>query len=446
VSRQPPNDIQAEQSVIGACLLSREALDEAAGLLAAGDFYVDRHRHVWEALLQLREEGTPADPVTLVSTLQERGRLGAAGGRTYLADLARAVPTAANVAHYARVVRDLAFRRRLYDAGSRIARLTWADGEVADLANEAEKIARDATTGALGDDRVLHMGKVLHDRWQWLYETRHEADILGLRTGFPAIDGLLAGMMPSDLLVLAGRPSMGKTALALTIMLNVARAGRTAALFSLEMSAAQIADRIVCMTQGLDNRAVRARRLGEHEWELAIEAAVRLGALPLFIDDTPKQRSTEIWAKARRLPDLAFVVIDFLQVVGDERLPGQTRNEQIGDMVDQFKAMARDLDIPVLCLSQLSRACENRPDKRPELSDLRDSGVIEQTADVVMLLYRPERYNPEDSPGIAELNIAKHRNGPTGPVKLQFDKKTTRFGSLETRREEPWQQTAMTSA
>jgi len=446
VSRQPPNDIQAEQSVVGACLLSREALDEAVGVIQAADFYVDRHRHLWEVLLELREEGTPIDVVTLVSALQERGRLGAVGGRKYLADVARAVPTAANVVHYAKVVRDLAFRRRLYDAGSRIARLTWADGEVGDLANEAERIAREATTGVLGGDRLEPMGRILTDRWQWLYETRHEADLLGLRTGFPAIDGILGGLMPSDLLILGARPSMGKTALALSIMLNVARAGRTVALFSLEMSAAQIADRVVCMTQGLDSHAVRTRRLGEHEWELAIEAAVRLGALPIHIDDEPKQRSAAIGAKARRIPDLALVVIDFLQLVADERLPGQTRNEQIGEIVDQFKAMARDLDVPVLCLSQLSRACELRLDKRPQLADLRDSGNIEQTADVVMLLYRPAYYDPKDSPGVAELNIAKHRNGPTGPVKLHFDARTTRFGNLETRREEPWQQTAMTSA
>jgi len=432
--------------VIGACLLSREALDEAAGILAAADFYADRHQDLWETLLELREEGTPIDVVTLVSALQERGRLGAIGGRTYLAEIARAVPTAANVAHYARVVRDLAFRRRLYDAGSRIARLTWADGETADLANEAERIAREATTGVLGGDRLQPMGRVLHERWEWLYETRRQADILGLRTGFPAVDGILAGLMPSDLIVLAARPSMGKTALALNIMLNVARAGRTVAMFSLEMSAAQIADRIVCMTQGLDSHAVRTRRLGEHEWELAIEAAVRLGALPIHIDDEPRQRSTEIWAKARRVPDLGLVIIDFLQEVGDEPLPGQNRNELIGGVVGRFKALARDLDVPVLCLSQLSRASEKRPDKRPELADLRDSGVIEQTADVVMLLHRPAHYNPDDSPGVAEVHVAKHRNGPTGFVKLSFDKRTTRFGSLETRREEPCQQIAMTSA
>ncbi len=437
MTRQPPADETAERSLLGACLLDRRTFEEVVSGITPDDFYVDRHRHVWQAMQRLRDEGLPVDPVMLLKVLRDTGRLDAVGGASYLGELARSVPTAANAAHYAQIVRDCSFRRRLIAAGTRIAALAWADEDVTELANQAERVVREATSGAFVEDRFVSIGSAMVQRWEHLYETRHRADVLGLPTGYRALDGMLAGLMPADLIILAARPSMGKTALALGITLNVARRGHAVAFFSLEMSRAQIADRVVCATVPLDSRRVRARRLTDAEWERAVEVVTRLGSLPIYIDDQPAQTTSEVWAKARRVDGLGLVVIDYLHLLGDRRHPGASRSEQLEEMVGRLKAMARDLDVPVLCLSQLSRAPEGRPDKRPQLADLRDSGGIEQTADVVLLLHRPSFYDPGERPGIAELEVAKQRNGPRGTIELAFDEAHARFGDLERRREEP---------
>jgi len=434
VSRVPPHDLEAEKSVLGAALLDRSALDEAAAVIRTEDFYQERHRVIWSAMLELRDRNEPVDLVTLTAALRSRGQLEDAGGITYLAEVANFTPTAANVLHYARIVKDTAFRRQLIRAGMQIAQLGWEVGqEVGELANRSEQLLREATDRVVGGDTFLRIGDVVFGRWQQLYEARDVKGLLGLPSGFTTLDAKTGGFMPADLVIIAARPSIGKTSLALAIAQNVAKKGGTVVFFSLEMSRAMIADRLVCAAVPLDSHLLRTRRLTEEQWDQALAKASKLAALPIFVDDKPAQTTAEMWAKARRVRNLALVIIDYLGMIGDPRRSGSSKAEHLEEVVNRLKAMARDLNVPVIVLSQLSRAPEKRADRRPELADLRDSGGIEQTADTVLLLHRPGFYDASAPQNEVEVIIAKQRNGPVGTVKLYFDPEYARFGDLERR-------------
>ncbi len=430
VERVPPNNIEAERAVIGSALLSRDALTELAGTLRPEDFYHEGHRRIWETMLSLRDEGSPADLVTVTEALRSRGALEIAGGVGYVAGLGVAVPTAAAGAHYAQIVRDMSVRRALIAAGTAIVGLAFdATQPTAEVANEAERRVREATLGAANASRLQELGRVAYRRWEHLQATKAQKGVIGLPTGFRNLDGVLGGLMPGDLNVLAARPSLGKTSLALGIIARVARRGVPVLLFSLEMSAEQIADRLVCAGAKLDSLAVRTRTLSEDEWDRAAVEISLIGGWPALIDDRPALTSLEIWSTARRVKGLGLVVIDYLGLIGDKPAEGETKAQFLEGAVNRLKVMARDLDVPVLCLCQLNREIERRGGE-PQLSDIRDSGGIEQTADVVLMLYR----DPEEE-NVVRCKVAKNRNGPTGEAELFFERKYARFLDLERRRQ-----------
>ncbi len=432
--RVPPHDLEAEKSILGAVLLDRAALDEAAVVVQTTDFYRESHRAIWSAMLELRDRNEPVDLVTLTAALRSRGQLEDAGGITYLTEVANFTPTAANVLHYARIVRETAFRRQLIRAGMQIAQLGWEVGqEIGDLANRGEQLLREATDRVVGSDTFLRIGDVVFGRWQQLYDTKDAKGLLGLPSGFVSLDMKTGGFMPADLVIIAARPSIGKTSLALAIAQNVAKKGGTVVFFSLEMSRAMIADRLVCAAVPLDSHLLRTRRLTEEQWGQAIDKCSKLATLPIFVDDKPAITTAEMWAKARRVRGLSLVVIDYLGLIGDQRRSGASKADHLEEITNRLKAMARDLNVPVMVLSQLSRAPEKRADRRPELADLRDSGGIEQTADTVLLLHRPGFYDASAPQNEVEVIIAKQRNGPVGTVKLYFDPEFARFGDLERR-------------
>lgn len=433
MNRVPPHDIEAEKSVLGAALLDRSALDEAAAVIRMEDFYQQRHQVIWSAMLELRDRNEPVDLVTLAAALRSRGQLEDAGGTTYLAEVANFTPTAANVPYYARIVKDTAFRRQLIRAGMQIAQLGWEAGqEVGELANRSEQLLREATDRVVGGDTLLRIGDVVFGRWQQLYSTKDVKGLLGLPSGFTTLDAKTGGFMPADLVIIAARPSIGKTSLALAIAQNVARKGGTVVFFSLEMPRTAVADRLICAAVPLDSHLLRTRQLTEEQWDQALAKASKLAALPIFVDDK-LQTTAEMWAKARRVRNLALVIIDYLGMIGDPRRPGSSKAEHLEEVVNRLKAMARDLNVPLIVLSQLSRAPEKRADRRPELADLRDSGGIEQTADTVLLLHRPGFYDASAPQNEVEVIIAKQRHGPVGTVKLYFDPSTARFRDLERR-------------
>lgn len=434
MSRTPPHDLDAEASVLGAVLLDRAAFDEVAAVLRTDDFYREQHRAIWSAMLELRDRNEPIDLVTLTAALRAQNRLEDAGGVSYLAEIANFTPTSANVRHYARIVKETSFRRRLIRAGMQISELGWNfEKEVGEIANRSEQVLRDATDHIYSSDTMLRIGDVVFARWQYLYETKDLKGPLGLPSGFVTLDKATGGFMPADLVVIAARPSIGKSSFALAIAQNVAKKGGTVVFFSLEMSRSMLADRLICSAVPLDSHLLRTRRMTEEQWDEALEKTSKLAALPIYVDDKPTQTTSEMWAKARRVRGLSLVIIDYLGMIADERRPGSSRSEYLEEVVNRLKAMARDLNVPVIVLSQLSRAPEKRADKRPELADLRDSGGIEQTADTVLLLHRPGFYNANAPQNEIEVIIAKQRHGPTGRIKLYFSPEYGRFGDLERR-------------
>lgn len=441
IDRVPPNSLEAEQSVLGAMLLDRQAVLHAEEALHPEDFYRDAHRVVFATICEVFDRGEAVDLVTLTEALRVAGRLDEVGGAAYLTTLADVVPTAANIEHYARIVAEQAARRRLIQAGQELIRLGFADDgemELPERLGQAEQTVFAVTQRVRTADTVP-MGDAVIDRWEYLWQTRNDASVLGLRTGFGDLDAILGGLQPADLILIAARPSMGKTGLGMDLVANVAAAGRTAAVFSLEMSKEQLADRLVCGQAGISSQAVRARTLDQPQWDKAFEQAVKLTNLPIWVNDSPLT-TLEIRARARRLKaeqGLDLILIDHLGLEADRHEKHLSKNDFIGGIVRRHKQMAKELRVPVVLLAQLSREVTRRADKRPALEDLRDSGEIEQIADVVIFIHRPEYYDPQDQPGIAELIIAKHRNGPTGMVRLQFNKEFVRFRDLDTRYEAP---------
>lgn len=438
--RIPPQNIDAEQAVLGALFIDHEALAKVARVLRPDDFYLDAHRMIYEAILALDEAGQPVDLLTVTNYLREKKLLDRVGGATYVASLANLVPTAANVEHYARMVEEKAILRSLIEVAERIAGLGYEGTYHVDrLMDEAEKMILELTArksaGVLASIR-----EILEEIFRYIEERyKNRGKISGVATGFYDLDRLLCGLQPGDLIIIAGRPAMGKTSLGLTIAHQVALQHQIpVAIFSLEMSRVQLVQRMLCAEAMVDQQKVRSGYLTEEDWVRLTKAATRLAKAPLYIDDTPVLSPRELRAKARRLQQevgLGLIVIDYLQLMQANRR-AENRQQEIAEISRSLKSIAKDLNVPVLALAQLSRQVEQRADKKPIMADLRESGALEQDADVVMFIYRDEYYRPEtEKRGIAEIIVAKQRNGPTGLVELAFIKEFTRFMNLA--KEEP---------
>lgn len=439
--RVPPFSLEAEQSVLGAMFLEREAVLAAAEILQPEDFYRDAHRYIFQAILDLEEEGRPADLVTVTEALRRRDWLEKVGGLAFITTLAESVPTAANVEYYARLVEDKSILRRLIREATRIIQNSYeAADDARAILDDAEQIIlrvsqyRDTS----GFVQVKDIISDAYDRIEYLYQNK--GGLTGIPTGFKDLDHLTAGLQPSDLIIIAGRPSMGKTSFALNVAQYVALEEKLpVAIFSLEMSREQLIQRLLCSEAGIDGQKLRTGFLDEEDWLLLTAAMARYSEAPIYIDDSPIMTVMDIRAKARRLVQErgpALIIVDYLQLL-DGRRAFDSRQQEITEISRGLKALARELTVPVVALSQLSRAVEQRQDKRPVLSDLRESGAIEQDADVVALIYRDEYYNPAtDKKGISEIIIGKQRNGPTGMIQLAFLKNFMRFRDLSYRLEE----------
>ena len=432
----PPQNLDAEESVLGAMMLSPGAIGAVSEILDAGDFYRESHAKIYRAALSLYARGEPVDAITLVDALEERSELEHTGGRVRIHELAALVPAAANAAHYARIVREMATLRGLIRTGQEIARLGWErPGETDELVDRAEQILFD-----LSQDRVTtefaHIDQLLKESFEritQLYEAG--ADVTGTATGFKELDRLTSGFQPGNLIIVAARPSMGKSALGLCMAANLAvREGVPVGIFTLEMSKSEVTQRLMCSEAKVESQRLRTGKLAVDDWPRLTAACDKLAKAPIYVDDTGSINLMEIRSKARRLkslePNLGLILIDYLQLM-TSGVTAENRVQEVSQISRSLKVLARDLDVPILAMSQLSRAVEQRHDKRPILSDLRESGSIEQDADLVMFIYRDEYYNDEsDQQGIAEVNVAKHRNGPTDGIKLSFLKRYAKFSDL----------------
>ncbi len=432
----PPYNLEAEQSVLGSMLLSKDAITVAAEQLQVQDFYKESHKKIFEVIVRLYEDREPVDLITVTEALRSAKILEQIGGATYLTALTEIVPTAANISYYCKIVEEKALIRRLINTTSEILSMAYdQQNEVEDLLDEAERrifeIAQKRRV-----ENFHHIKEILFDtfeRIEQLYNS--EGGITGVPTGFPDIDEKTSGLQPSDLILIAARPSMGKTAFALNIAQNAAiRYKVPVGIFSLEMSKEQLVQRMLCAESNVDSHKLRTGKLDEEDWPRLARAMGPLSEAPIYIDDTPGISSLELRTKARRLKaekGLGLVIIDYLQLMSG-RTASENRQQEISEISRSLKALARELSVPVVALSQLSRAPEMRADHRPILSDLRESGSQEQDSDVVAFLYRDDYYNPDtDKKNIAEIIIAKQRNGPTGTIELVWLPKFTKFASLE---------------
>lgn len=439
VQKLPPQSGEMERGVLGAILLESDALVRVLEVLDERDFYQDAHRWIFRTMIELFEENTPIDLLTVAERLRKKDQLEAVGGASYLTELVEMVPTAANAWHHARIVRDKAVLRGLIQTATGIVEESYEDTEDVDtLLDRAEQSIfeisqRKSTAGFVNINAVL---KDSFKHIEQLYERKEL--ITGVPTGFTRLDSLTAGFQPADLIIIAGRPSMGKTALGLNIAQHVGiSVRRPVAIFSLEMAKEQLVTRMLCGEARIDSSKLRTGFLSREDWPRLTRAAGALSEASIFIDDAPAQSSLDIRAKARRLRaelgDLALIIVDYLQLMrGRARV--ENRQQEISEITRALKALAKELHVPVVALSQLSRAVEQRKPPRPQLSDLRESGAIEQDADVVAMIYRDDVYDEEsEHKGIAEIIIGKQRNGPTGVVKLHFHGEYTRFENLEER-------------
>ncbi len=439
--RIPPNSMEAEQSVLGSMLLDKEAVAAAAEVLHGEDFYSDAHREIYEAILDIYDRGMPADLVTLAEALRQRGTLESVGGGTYISDLSMSVPSTANVRYYIRIVEEKAILRRLIAASGDIMQESYAASEDLDIIiDHAEKKIFDISQRK--NDRDFEPIKtILLDTYSRIEElAKNKGKIVGVATGFRDFDLRTSGLNPSDFVLIAGRPSMGKTSFALNIAQYAAVHSKVpVAIFSLEMSKDQLVQRMLSCQAHIELQKIRTGDLTEEDWIKLVHAATPLSQAPIFIDDTPAISAMEIRSKARRLKlehGLGMIVIDYLQLMSG-RGNIESRQQEVSDISRSLKALARELEVPVVTLSQLSRGPEARQDHRPMLSDLRESGAIEQDADLVVFLYRDEYYNPDsEKQNIAEAIIAKQRNGPTGTVELVWLGQYTQFASYEKNRQE----------
>ncbi len=432
----PPQNLEAEESVLGAMMLSPGAIDRVSEVINAGDFYRDSHAKIYMAALALYAKGEPVDAITVIDALEERGELEQAGGRVRIHELAALVPATANASHYARIVNELATLRGLIRAGGEVARLGWErPGETVDLVDRAEQIIFDLSQSRVSSefDHIETLLKESFERITELYEAGK--DVTGVPSGFRDLDRLTSGFQPGNLIIIAARPSMGKSALGLCMAANLAvRHGTPVALFTLEMSKAEVTQRLMCSEAKVESQRLRTGKLAQDDWPRLTAACDKLAKAPIYVDDAGSITMMEIRSKARRLKstqsNLGLIIIDYLQLM-TTGASVENRVQEVSQISRSLKVLARDLEVPILAMSQLSRAVEQRHDKRPILSDLRESGSIEQDSDLVMFIYRDEYYNDEsDQQGLAEIILAKHRNGPTGTEKLSFLKRYTKFADL----------------
>jgi replicative DNA helicase len=432
----PPQNLEAEESVLGAMLLSPGAIGAVSEIVDAGDFYRDSHGAIFRTALTLYAKGEPVDAITLIDALEERSELEAVGGRSRVHELAALVPATANAAHYARIVRETATLRGLIRVGGEIARLGWdRPGETPDLVDRAEQIMFELSQQRVSSEfsHIETLLKESFERITALYEAG--AEITGVPSGYRDLDRVTSGFQPGNLIIVAARPSMGKSALALCMAANLGvRHDVPVALFTLEMSKAEVTQRLLCSEAKVESQRLRSGRLAADDWPRLVAAGDKLMKAPIYVDDTGSITMMELRSKARRLksklPSLGLIVVDYLQLMTSGS-SAESRVQEVSQISRQLKVLARDLELPIVALSQLSRAVEQRHDKRPILSDLRESGSIEQDADIVAFVYRDEYYNEEsDQQGLAELIVAKHRNGPTDAVKLSFLKRYAKFADL----------------
>jgi replicative DNA helicase len=449
--RKPPQNIEAEQSVVGGVLLDNSALDQVLDIVQEGDFYREAHKKIFAAMREMHERGEAIDYLTLEDKLRAREQLEEVGGASYLATLSDLVPTSANIVHYARIVRDKAIARRLIAASTEILRAGLEDREDLDeYLDQAEQLIFNVSQKR-GLSGIVHIKDLVRDSFDAIEKVYERKELYtGVPTGFKDLDDMTSGFQASDLIIIAGRPSMGKTSLALNMAQDAARrskageaeselAGHPVLFFSLEMSKESLTQRMLCTEARVDSQRLRRGTLADSDWAKLARAAGILSEADLFIDDTPAIRVMEMRAKARRLQaelqkqgkDLSMIMMDYMQLAS----PGtrtESREREISEISRSLKALAKELNVPVVALSQLSRKTEARESKRPQLSDLRESGAIEQDADVILFVYREEVYKPDDPTlrNKAEVIIGKQRNGPTGTVELQFSHEYTRFENL----------------
>jgi replicative DNA helicase len=436
----PPHSVEAEQSVLGGLLLDNAAWDKIADMMAEADFYRFDHRLIYRHISKLIEHAKPADAITVAEALQNSGELQNVGGLAYLGALAQNTPSAANIRRYAEIVRERSIMRKLVEVGSDIAESAYNPmGRAAkDLLDSAEaKVFEIAEAGARGQEGFVSIQPLLVQavgRIDELFQ-KGSSDITGLPTGFTDLDRMTSGFQPGDLIIVAGRPSMGKTAFSLNIAENVAlETGLPVAVFSMEMGGAQLVMRMMGSVGRLDQHKVRTGRLQDDDWSKLTYAVGKLNDAPIHIDETPALTAMDVRARARRLArqyggKLGLIVIDYLQLMsGSSRNQGENRATEISEISRSLKALAKELQVPVVALSQLNRSLEQRPNKRPIMSDLRESGAIEQDADLILFIYRDEVYTPDtQDKGTAEIIIGKQRNGPIGTVRMTFIGEYTKF-------------------
>lgn len=428
-----PQSVEAEEAVLGAILVNPMSLGKIVEFLKPESFYKPAHKIIYEAMLELFRKNEPIDIVTVSEHLRNKEELDLAGGRSYINDLAMNVVTTANIEFYAKIIQEKEIKRALINAGSEIVSMSYENEDTDSVLDNAQKLifniaAQKDTTDLVGiQDLVVSSYEQIEQRYN------NKDDLVGVTTGFYDLDAITSGLQKSDLIILAARPSMGKTAFALNLAQNVAMKGKKGvAIFSLEMPKQQLVKRMLCAEAEVDSSRVTSGNLQPKDWEKLMEAMGRLSEAKIYIDDTSGVTSIDIKAKCRRLmmeeKELGLIVIDYLQLMEGGGNPND-RNQQISAISRSLKGLARELDVPIIALSQLSRGVEARNDKRPMLSDLRDSGAIEQDADIVMFIYRDEYYNRDDvnNKGKAEVIIAKHRNGSVGTIELLFQSNITKF-------------------
>ena len=436
--RLPPHSLEAEQSLLGGLLIDNEALDKVADLVSVNDFYRQDHQIIFQHIHHLIEKSQPADIVTLGESLESNSELNTVGGLEYLGLLAESTPTAANIRGYAQIIRERSIMRNLVEVGTDIVdnALSPQGRDAQQLLDESEskifQIAEAGKNDRLGFTDIKELLPQVAERIDQLFQRDNPSDVTGIPTGYKDLDMMTSGLQPGDLIIVAGRPSMGKTSLALNMCEYVSiDTGLPTAVFSMEMASTQLVSRLIGSVGKLNQHKMRTGQLDDNDWEKLSYALGQLNEAPIFIDEGSALNPYEVRARARRLHKqcgrLGLIVIDYLQLMGSA---GSTENRatEISEISRSLKALAKELNVPVVALSQLNRSVEQRPDKRPVMSDLRESGAIEQDADVIMFIYRDEVYNPETpDKGMAEIILAKQRNGPVGRVKLTFLGEYTKF-------------------
>jgi len=440
--RIAPQDLDAEKSLLGAILISEQSLPDVTEIVKPADFYDERHQHIFDAMWTLYERHKPVDLLTVTAELRRKKTLGQAGSSTYLSELTNYVPTSAHAKAYAELVATCAVRRRLITAAAQITEQAYGEGaDTIELLGEAEKSLFAVSDQNLKTD-LISISDLLGETFDHLEDLhKNKGAISGVKSGFPDLDRLTAGFHPSDLFVIAARPAMGKTALVLNLARNVATINQKDVLFfSLEMGKEQLINRMLADASGIDSFKLETGNFSGDDFSLISEAMSELSEAPIFIDDTPGMTVMEMRTKARRAAhdhQLGLIVVDYLQLMSSSSKRGQeNRVQEVSEISRGLKLIARELNVPVIAVSQLSRSVESRNPQIPMLSDLRDSGSIEQDADLVMFIYREDYYNPEtERQNLTDLIIAKHRRGPTGKIELFFDKARVRFMSLDKKHE-----------